>query len=154
MESRLSLLDSGDTNLEGSRKIGNVKRCLMNQIPITSGIQEQQAETYSEHKALLEAAAFKSQYQLRPLQHLVIFGVLVFAVAGFFVAAMRSCPAVACMSKNKQDGFYSFWHQLAYLYKESDSIRLDSNQRSCLTISNYCAQGKCKSQDTYFDSGN
>jgi hypothetical protein len=29
MESRLSLLDSGDTNLEGSQKIGNVKQCLV-----------------------------------------------------------------------------------------------------------------------------
>ncbi|KAL9369816.1 hypothetical protein Peur_041015 [Populus x canadensis] len=37
MESRLSLLDSGDTNLEGSQKIGNVKQCLVRHKALITG---------------------------------------------------------------------------------------------------------------------
>ncbi|KAI9400931.1 hypothetical protein POPTR_001G054301v4 [Populus trichocarpa] len=37
MESRLSLLDSGDTNLEGSQKIGNVKQCLVRHKALVTG---------------------------------------------------------------------------------------------------------------------
>ncbi|KAJ7010038.1 hypothetical protein NC653_000687 [Populus alba x Populus x berolinensis] len=37
MESRLSLLDLGDTNLKGSQKIGNVNQCLVRHKALVTG---------------------------------------------------------------------------------------------------------------------